>query len=480
MLALVDGIEPRILNLKEILEHYIAHRREVIVRRTQFDLTKARERAHILEGLSKALDNIDAVIETIKKSQTRETAHQNLRKKFKFSDLQATAILEMRLQTLAGLERKKIDDELKEKRKLIKELEAILKSEKLQKQIVKDELLALTEKYGDPRKTKVFKSAVGEFKQEDLVANEEAIITITDDGYIKRMNPSVYRVQRRGGKGVMGATLKEDRSVIHMLSVMTHDNLFFFTNTGKVYQTKAYEIPESTRTAKGNAIVNFLQLAQNEEVTEIIPFNKDDQYKFLFMTTLHGVVKKVKITDFDNVRRSGLIAIKLDPTDKLYWVKPTTGTDTVILTTAHGQAIHFKENNVRAMGRAASGVRGIKLKKDDSVVGMDVMFAKQKGAQLFIITSNGYGKKTKITFYKIQRRGGSGIKTAKITPKTGLIVSAYVVSADDTESDVIITSAKGQIIRTPLKHISTLSRATQGVRIMKPKPGDTVSAVTIL
>jgi DNA gyrase subunit A len=480
MLALVNGIEPRILNLKEILEYYIAHRREIVIRRTQFDLEKARDRAHILEGLKKALDNIDAVIETIKKSRTRETAHENLRKTFKFTDMQATAILEMRLQTLAGLERKKIEDELKEKIQLIKQLEAILASEKRQKQIIKDELIELTEKFGDARKTKVFKSAVGEFKQEDLVANEEAIITMTTDGYIKRMNPSVYRVQKRGGKGVIGATTKEDATVHTMLSVMTHDNLFFFTNTGKVYQTKAYEIPESTRTAKGNAIMNFLQLAQNEEITAIIPFNKDDNYKFLFMATQSGVVKKVKIKDFDNVRRNGLIAIKLHPQDRLNWVKATTGTDDVVLVTTYGQSIRFKEANVRAMGRSASGVRGIKLKKDDLVVGMDVMFAKQKGTELFILTEHGYGKKTKMTQYKTQRRGGSGIKTAKVTQKTGTIVAGYIVNADDTDSDVIITTAKGQIIRTPLSAISSLSRATQGVRIMRPKADDKLSAATVL
>ncbi len=378
MLALVDGIEPRILNLKEILEYYIIHRRDVVVRRTQFDLDRARERAHILEGLCTALDHIDEVIDTIKKSRTKETAHDNLRKRFKFSDVQATAILEMRLQTLAGLERKKLEDELKEKLRLIKQLEAILKSEKLQKQIVKDELQELADKYGDARRTKVFKSAVGEFKQEDLVPNEEAIITLTTDGYIKRMNPDVYRVQKRGGKGVIGAATKEDTSVAHMLSIMTHDDLFFFTNTGKVYQTKAYEIPESARTAKGNAIVNFLQLSQEERITAIIPFNKDDQFSFLFMTTLRGVVKKVKIKDFSNVRRNGLIAITLGKDDQLRWVKPTTGKDTVILSTARGQAIHFKEANVRAMGRNAGGVRGIRLHSDDYVIGMDVMFAKQK------------------------------------------------------------------------------------------------------
>jgi DNA gyrase subunit A len=294
------------------------------------------------------------------------------------------------------------------------------------------------------------------------------------------MNPSNYKVQKRGGKGVIGGSTKEDTSVKNMLSIMTHDNLFFFTNTGKVFQTKAYEIPESTRTAKGNAIVNFLQLAPGEEITEIIPFNKDDGFKFLFMATKAGVVKKVKITDFDNVRRSGLIAIKLKANDKLNWVKPTTGTDEVSLITTGGQAIRFKESNVRPMGRSAAGVRGIKLKKDDYVVGMDVMFKGQKGAELFILTENGYGKKSKMTQYKAQRRGGSGIKTAKVTPKTGLIVSAYIVSADDTDSDVIITSANGQIIRTPLGKISTLSRATQGVRIMKPKSGDKLSAATIL
>ncbi len=481
MLALVDGIEPRILNLKEILEYYITHRREVVVRRTKFDLRKAKERAHILEGLQIALDNIDAVIAIIKKSRTRETAHDNLRKKFKFSDLQTTAILEMRLQTLAGLERKKIEDELKEKLRIIRKLEAILKSEKKQKDIIKGELAELTEKYGDPRKTKVFKTAIGEFNQEDLVPNEEAIITMTTDGYIKRMNPSVYRVQKRGGKGVIGANTKEDTSVKSMLSVMTHDNLFFFTNTGKVFQINAYDIPESTRTAKGNAVVNFLQLSPHEEVTEIIPFDKNDsQFKFLFMATKAGVVKKVKIKDFDNVRRGGLIAIKLKGADRLKWVKPTTGTDDISLITDGGQAIRFKEANVRAMGRSAAGVRGIKLKKDDVVIGMDVMFASQRGAELFIITANGYGKKTKMTQYKAQRRGGSGIKTAKITPKTGKIVSAYIVSADDNDSDVIITSANGQIIRTPLTNISTLSRATQGVRIMKPKKNDIISAATIL
>ncbi len=480
MLALVDGIEPRILNLKEIFEHYIIHRKEVVRRYTQFDLDKAIERAHILEGLKKALDHIDEVIKTIRASKTRELAHQNLMKKFKFTDIQTTAILEMRLQTLAGLEREKIEDELKEKLALIKKLEAILKSEKKILSIVKNDLLELTEKYGDPRKTRVIAGGIQDFKQEDLVPNEEAIITITNDGYIKRMAPDAYKVQKRGGKGVVGAKSRDNISVDYMLSVTTHDNLLFFTNLGKVYQIKAYEIPESARTAKGNAVVNFLQLAQNESVTEVVPFNKEDDVKFLLMTTEQGVVKKTKIEDFENVRRSGLIAINLHKDDKLKWVKPTTSTDEVVLVTLNGQAIHFKEVNVRAMGRSAAGVRAIKLKNNDKVVGMDVVFKNQKGAQLLIITENGLGKRTDLKYYKIQNRGGSGIKTANITDKTGKIVSGYIVNEADKESDIIITSVKGQIIRISLGDISVLSRATQGVRVMRPKSGDFISATTIL
>lgn len=480
MLALVDGIEPRVLNLKEILEYYIAHREEVVKRRTQFDLDKAQARAHILEGLKKALDHIDAVIAVIRQSKTKEEAAVNLKKKFAFSDLQTTAILEMRLQTLAGLERKKIEDELKGLVILIKQLLAILKSREKMRGIIKDELIAIVDKYGDARLTKVVKGPVGEFKQEDLVPNEEAIITMTSDGYVKRMSPNVYRTQRRGGKGVIGATTKDDTTVKHVLSVNTHDNLFFFTNTGKVFQTQSYEIPESTRTAKGNAIMNFLQLAADEEVTEIIPFNKNDHYKYLFMATREGVVKKVKISDFDNVRRSGLIAIKLAKTDHLKWVKPTTGTDEISVVTAAGQSIRFKEEGVRAMGRGAAGVRGIKLKGDDYVVGMDLSFKGQKGAQLMIITENGMGKRTKLSQYKVQTRGGSGVKTANITVKTGKIVAAYVVSSDDNESDLIITSEKGQIIRVSITDISELGRATQGVSIMRPKAGDHISAAAIL
>ncbi|OGI16973.1 MAG: DNA gyrase subunit A [Candidatus Moranbacteria bacterium RIFCSPHIGHO2_02_FULL_40_12b] len=480
MLALVNGIEPQILTLKSILEQYVSHRKTIVAKRTQFDLNKARERVHILEGLKKALDHIDAIISAIKKSASREDAHKNLTVKFKFTDVQATAILEMKLQTLAGLERKKIEDELKEKKQLIAELETLLKSPKKILSVIKKELEEIKDKYGDERKTKVVAGGIQEFRQEDLIPDEEAIITLSEDGYIKRMDPGAYRVQKRGGKGVIGATTKEGDVIEQVTSVMTHDDLMFFTNTGKIYQTKAYEIPGSSRTAKGQAVVNFLQLSSEEKITEMIAFNKEDDYKFFLMTTEKGVVKKTKIDGFENVRRSGLIAIKLEKGDTLGWVKPTTGTDEVIITTSKGQAIHFKESDVRAMGRNAAGVRGIRLKSEDAVVGMDVIFKNQKGNQLLIITENGFGKRTDLKFYKIQKRGGSGIKTANVTSKTGKLVGANIVNVDDIEGDMLVTSEKGQIIRIPLKSISVLGRATQGVRLMKPQPGDKVSASTVL
>ncbi len=481
MLALVDGIEPRILNLKEILEYYIAHRRDVVKRRTQFELDKAQARAHILEGLKKALDHIDAVIKTIRASKTKEEASVNLIKKFGFTEIQAQAILDMRLQTLAGLERQKIEDELKEMLALIKKLTAILKSTAKMLAIIKKELAGIVEKFGDERKTKVVKGAVGAFKQEDLVPDEDAIITMTSDGYIKRMAPTVYKTQKRGGKGVMGAITKDDVTLKHVLSVSTHDDLFFFTDAGKVYQTKAYEIPEATRTAKGNAIVNFLQLASGESVTEIIPINlKDTSFKYLMMATKGGVIKKVDIHDFEKVRRSGLIAIKLKGDDKLKWVRPTTGTDDISLITSAGMAIRFSEDDVRAMGRSAAGVRGIKLKKDDIVIGMDLAHDGQKGTQLLIVTENGFGKRTPLKEYKVQGRGGSGIKTANVTSKTGKLVAAFIVSAESKECDLIITSTKGQVIRIKLKDISRLGRATQGVTIMKPKAGEKISGAAIL
>ncbi len=481
MLALVDGIEPRILTLKEILSAYIAHREDVVTRRTTFDLKKAKERAHILEGLCTALDHIDEVIAIIKKSRTRETAHANLCKRFSFSDAQATAILEMRLQTLSGLERKKIEEELKEKRKLIAYLESILKSHKKLLGIIKDEITEIREKYGDARMTRVVAHGVDNFSMEDLIPNEEAIITISADGYIKRVSPSQYRAQRRGGTGVIGATTKEGDQIATVASVMTHDNLLFFTSGGKVFRTQAHEIPESSRTAKGNAIVNFLEMDTQEKVTAMIAFNDDDRYKYFVMVTKNGTVKRTAIEDFANVRRTGLIAIRLQDGDTLNWVRPTDGTEDVMITTAAGQSIRFREDDVRAMGRAAAGVRGIKLKRGDTVVGVDTIHPTEVAdAAVLVITENGYGKRTDVGAFKVQHRGGSGIKAASVTEKTGAIVHAQVVRGDDEVSDVIVTSRQGQIIRIPLASISVLGRATQGVRVMRPKSGDAISAATIL
>jgi DNA gyrase subunit A len=378
------------------------------------------------------------------------------------------------------MERKKIEDELKEKRNLIKELEERLKSPKKILGVIKKELTDLKEKYADERKTRVVKSAVGEFKQEDLIPNEETMIVLTEDDYIKRMPPSFYKVQKRGGKGVIGASTKEGDTIDRVVTAMTHDNLFFFTNSGKVFQAMAYEIPVSSRTAKGQAIVNFLQIAPGEKITAAISISKGSQAKYLFMTTKFGTVKKAAISDFEKVRRSGLIAINLVKDDELRWIAPTTGKDEVIITTGSGQAIHFKETDVRPMGRAAAGVRGVKLRRDDAVVGMDVVLKDQKGNQLLVFSENGFGKRSDLKAYKIQRRGGSGIKTAKITPKTGKLVSAHIVNTDNLDTDLIASSAKGQIIRTPAKSISALGRATQGVRVMRLNQDDKIAATTVL
>ena len=478
MLALVDGIEPRILNLKSVIEQYIAHRQNIVTRRTQFELDRAKDRAHILEGLKKALDHINKVIATIKRSATKEKAHVNLIKSFRLSEKQATAILEMRLQTLAGLERKKIEDELEEKIKLIKKLESILKDPNKILKIIKDELAEVKEKYGNPRKTKVFKGGVSDFSQEDLIANEEVIISLTEDGYIKRLSPDTFRIQKRGGKGVVGGSIKEGDAVDKVLSAMTHDTLFFFTNTGKVFSLKAYEIPVSSRTAKGQAVVNFLQVGPDEKITSILSISASSKEKYMVMQTVQGKIKKTKLEDFENVRRSGLIAINLQKNDALEWVGTTSTKDEIIITTANGQAIRFKESQVRPMGRTAAGVRAIRLKKSDVVVSMNIIKKEFKKPEILILTTNGYGKRTSLTKYKTQSRGGSGIKTANITQKTGTICSVHVVS-QDTQVDLIASSNRGQIIRTPIENISVLGRATQGVRVMGLKKGEQVAASTV-
>lgn len=485
LLALVDGIQPKVLNLKIALEEHIKHREEVVRRRTEFELEKARARAHILEGLMIALKNIDAVIKIIKQSKDREAAKVNLMKSFKLSEIQATAIVEMKLGNLANLERLKIENELKEKKALIKDLEGILASRAKILQIIKEELQALTDKYGDERRTKVVVRGVKEFGIEDLVPNEEAVVMMTRDGYIKRLAKDTFKVQGRGGKGVLGLTTKEEDGVEFMFSTMTHDDLLFFTTKGRVFQLKAHEIPQAQRTAKGQAIVNFLQLPSQEKITSILPLQKLENFKYIFFATEKGLVKKVQLDAFSNVRRSGLIAIKLKDEDKLIWTRPTTGTDHIQLITALGQTIQFKESDVRDMGRNAAGVMGIRLRKDDLVVGMGVVNLKKyktSDYQALCVMANGFGKRTPLNLYKVQGRGGSGIKTAKVTSKTGSITNAFIVNTKMMlDKDLIIISAQGQVIRLPFKTVKKVGRDTQGIKLMRFKnAGDQVVAVTWL
>ncbi|PIY96653.1 MAG: DNA gyrase subunit A [Candidatus Kerfeldbacteria bacterium CG_4_10_14_0_8_um_filter_42_10] len=483
MLALVDGIQPRVLNLKMIIDEYIKHRQIVVQRRTQFDLNRAEERAHILKGLKIALDHLDAVIKLIKRSKDKEEAHKQLRKQYKLSDKQATAILEMKLQQLAGLERLKIEQELKEKIELIKQLKNILASPKKILGIIKDELVKLKDKYSDERRTQVFPNPVDKFTQEDLIPKEPTMIVVTRDGYIKRQAPNMFKTQSRGGKGVIGLTTKEQDVVDHIFSTNTHADILFFTTRGRVFQLKAYDIPSASRTAKGQALVNFLQLAPEEKATEAIPLEDLSDHKYLVMVTRLGVIKKVDIQDFIKVRRSGLIAIKLRKDDNLEWVKPSSGKDEIILVTSLGQSIRFKEKDIRPMGRNAAGVRGIRLKKNDQTIGMDIVFEGKTHTkeQLLVVMENGYGKRTNLNNYKVQRRGGSGVKTAKITEKTGKAVVAFIVNAQLEKEDLVIISNQGQLIRLPLKSVSVLGRATQGVRLMRFKEKDNqVASVTFV
>ncbi|MCX6797392.1 MAG: DNA gyrase subunit A [Candidatus Doudnabacteria bacterium] len=481
MLALVDGIEPHVLNLKTVLEKYLEHRQIVVKRRTEFELKKAKERAHILEGLKKALDHIDQIISTIKKSPTKEEAKINLVKKFKLTGIQADAILEMRLQTLAGLERKKIEDELKEKKQLISDLEDILKSNKKILGIIKNEVLELKAKYGDERRTQVIKHAVGTFSAEDLIPESNVIITVTKSGYVKRLLPDTYKSQARGGKGVIGQTLKEEDVVDKLISANTHDDILFFTNRGRVFLTKVYELPEGSRTSRGQALVNFLQLGAGEIAQAILTFSKKDNAKFLVMATKKGLIKKTAREEFTKVRRSGMISITLKGDDELKWVETSSGDDQIMLSTENGQAIRFSEKDVRPMGRSASGVTGMRIKKGDQIISMDIIRKEinVKDLEVLVVTENGLGKKTEIGFYKVQKRAGSGIKTLKVTPKTGKIVAMYILNAKE-EHDLVIISKAGQTIRTPLNNVSTLGRATQGVRVMRLDEGDKVASATII
>ena len=489
MVALLDGLQPRLLDLKSILEEFVKHRQTVVRKRTEFDLARTRERIHILKGLKIAVDYIEEIIRLIKKSKDREDAKLNLMKRYKLSEIQANAILDMRLHQLANLERARIEDELKEKLKLEKDLMAILEQPKKVLQIIKDEIRYLIEKYGDVRRTQIVTHSIDDFKQEDLIPNEPTLVLITQDGYIKRLSPSSFKTQTRGGKGVAGLEAKEEDIVEHLISATTHTDLLFFTTKGRVFQMKAYDVPESTRTAKGRALVNFLELGDQEKVAAILPLSSDKSAaKFLAMVTSGGLIKKTALEDFANVRRSGLIAIKLKGDDNLQWVKQTSGQDEIILMTSHGKAIRFSEKNLRPMGRTAAGVRGIKLSGGDLVIGMDVLNLqkiKNTNPKLLVAMNNGFGKMTELTDYRVQQRGGTGIKTAKITDRTGVLIAALIVDdknlSEYSTGDLLIVSQLGQVIRLPVKSIKTAGRATQGVRLMRFKNDqDKIASVTLI
>ena len=477
LLTLVDGV-PKLLPLEGILEEFLKHRDVVVVRRTKFDLKKAEERAHILEGLKKALDHIDEIVKTIKKAKDTPEAHAALMKNFKFSEIQATAILEMKLQKLAGLERKKIEDELKEKLDLIKELKAILADPKKVLAIIKKELLEVGEKYGDERKTKVVRGGVKEIKVEDLVPEKEEVLTVTAGGYIKRTDPSEFRAQKRGGVGVVDVNMKEEDFVTIFLTANTHDDLLFFTDRGKAYQLKMYEVPEGKRATRGKSVMNFLSLTDDEKVTSVLAMPKE--YKnadfSLMLVTTGGVAKKVSAESFKDVRRSGLIAIKLVDNDLLLAARAIHKGDEIITSSRGGQAIRFKESDIREMGRSAAGVRAMKLKKGDVIIAAEVIGKENKDGDYLVISENGYGKKTKLKEYKVQKRGGSGIKTISATKKTGALVSAKVIDGNLVE--IVAISKQGQVIRTGLEEIPSLGRQTQGVRIMKLREGDQIASMT--
>ena len=484
VLALVNGIQPRIMGLKEILAEFIKHRQKVIRRRTEFDLRKAKERAHILEGLKIALDNIDEVIKTIRESY--DDADKRLMERFGLSEIQAAAILAMQLRRLQGLERDKIEAELQELMALIAKYEEILADEAKILNVVKEELLAMKEKYGDKRRSKIFNHELGKFSEEELIPEEESVILLTAENYIKRVSQTDFRRQNRGGKGKRGMTTKEEDVISQILTTNSHDYLYIFTSQGRMFKMKAYEVPQASLTAKGTAAVNLLNMHPDEKITEIIKYNEDNQQsddksddeadEYLFMATKNGTIKKTAMKNYANVRSNGLITIKLDPGDELKWVKPTTGKNDIIISTSAGQAIRFNEADVRAMGRSAMGVCGMRLRPKDEVVGMDIVTdPKQK---LIAVSANGYGKSTLVANFPTHKRGGVGIKVAAVTAKTGPIVAVHTL--DPEASEVIMMSSNGQAIRVAVKDIPTLGRATQGVRIMRMAEGDIVASIGIV
>jgi DNA gyrase subunit A len=478
MIALVDGIQPRLLNLRQVLKYFVEHRQVVVTRRTQFELAKAEARAHILEGLKIAMDNIDEVIKTIRASETKELAHKQLMERFKLSEKQATAILEMRLQTLAGLERKKIEDELAEKLALITELKSILADPARILAIIKEETEEIKEKYNDARRTDIVPNALGKITNLDTVPNKPMIVTITKENYIKRMPPSTFKAQKRGGVGVKSVTTKEDDNIMGIHFAMNHDDILFFTNKGRVFKLKAFEIPEASRTAKGQPIVNLLQLQPKEQVTSMLVVGKEFKSQYLVMGTRNGTVKKTAVSEYENVRKTGLIAIKLRDEDSLEWVKQVDPDNEVMMVTRNGKCIRFDEADVRSMGRASMGVRGIKLKEGDSVVEMNVV-RDADITKLFVVMENGLGKSTLVSQYRKQARGGTGVLTAKVTKKTGNVVGACILEKG-READMMIVSKQGVLIRMSTNGIPQQGRATQGVYVMRVKKGDLVSSVSLI
>ncbi|MGB8815710.1 MAG: DNA gyrase subunit A [Minisyncoccia bacterium] len=479
MLALVDGV-PKTLSLKSYLDYFIEHRKVVIKRRTEFDLRKAEAREHILLGLKKALDHIDEIIKLIKKSKDVDDARASLMKIFKFSEIQANAILEMKLQKLAGLERKKIEDELAEVQAIIKDLTDILSKPKRILEIVKTELIDAKAKYGDDRKTRVIKSGVTAMSDEDLIPDEESVLVLTSGGYVKRTNPDEYRKQKRGGVGVVDLDTKEEDFITHFLTASSHNDILFFSDKGKAYQIKMYDLPEGKRATKGKAIVNYLSISPEEKITSVLAMPKElkNLKLSLIFVTKEGIAKRVDADSFKDVRRNGLLAIGLHDNDELRSALFVSEGDEVVIATSKGQAIHFKDKSIRVMGRTASGVRAIKLKKGDFVVGTDVIKKDAVNPELLVVSANGYGKKTALKEYKIQNRGGSGIKTMKVTAKTGEIISSRIVL--ENEEEIAAISKKSQVIRVDVKEIPSLGRQTQGVRIMKLREGDSIASVTLI
>ncbi len=475
MLALVDGIQPRILGLQDIIKEHIHHRQIVVRRRTEFELRKAKERAHILEGLKIALDNIDEVISTIRSSETTDEAQQALMDKFNLTDIQARSILAMQLRTLAGLERKKIEDELKELLLIISNLESILSDENKILDIVKNEMIELKKLYGDDRKTKIIPGELGRMTDEDLIAEEQVVVTLTSANYIKRSPIAEYKKQGRGGKGRRGMSTREEDVIEHVVNASTHDYLLFFTNKGRIFRLKTYEVPTTGLNAKGVAIVNLLQLQPEETVSAVININKTDVGKNMIMCTVRGVVKKTPFEQYQNVRSSGLIAINLDEGDELKWIKQTDGNNEVVISTSQGQAIRFHERDARPMGRVSRGVRGIRLRTNDRVIGMDIV---EEGSDIFVISKYGYGKRTKVSQFTSHARGGVGIRSAVVNNKTGELVGVKTLKS--TEQEVIIISQQGQTIRLGLENIPELGRATQGVRIMRLNKGDEVVSLALV